>query len=98
MPSKHEKMERSFARMETTLADGPWLAGAEFSLGDIAMIPLIDRMLDLRADLVGAERFPAVHDWVGRLAERPSFRAAFFFQNMDGPNGAVSRALAGGGA
>ena len=96
--SAYEKMERTFARMEATLAEGPWLAGDGFSLGDIAMIPFIDRMLDLRADLVGFERYPVVYDWYKRVQERPSFRAAFFFQNMDASTGAVSQALASGTA
>ncbi len=92
----YEKMERTFSRMEETLAQGPWLAGEGFSLGDIAMVPFIDRMLDLRADLVGPEGYPAVHDWYKRMQARPSFRAAFFFQNMDASTGAVSQALAAG--
>lgn len=87
------KMESTFRRMEDVLGGGDWLAGNEFSLADIAIIPFIDRMLDLRSDLAGAERYPAVHGWLARIKARPSFEAAFFFGGMDASTGAVQHAL-----
>ena len=50
----------------------PWLAGDMFTLGDIAMAPFVERMMDLRGDLVSREAFPAVYDWFDRLRERPA--------------------------
>ena len=42
-----EQLGNTWARMEKALADGPWLLGAHYSLADIVVAPLIDRMADL---------------------------------------------------
>lgn len=93
MDAAYGKMRQTFARMEETFADTSWLAGEAFSLADIAMAPFVERMMDLRPDLVGADAYPAVHAWFGRLKERPSFRTAFFFGGADARTGAVAAAL-----
>ena len=54
---------------------GPWLAGATYSLADIAAAPVIDRIQRLKmADLW--ENFPAVKDWVERITSRPAYKKA----------------------
>ncbi|MEE8334322.1 MAG: glutathione S-transferase family protein [Alphaproteobacteria bacterium] len=93
MNAAYDKMRLTFERMEKTFAESSYLAGDAFSLADIAMVPFIERMMDLRPDLVGAETYPAVHAWFERLKERPSFRTAFFFGNMDARTGAVATSL-----
>jgi glutathione S-transferase len=57
--------------MEQSLADGPWLAGASFSLADAAVIPYV-----LRLDLLKLDRLfnPSVKAWYARMRERPSVR------------------------
>ena len=63
-----------FARIDRALASGgPWLCGASFTLADVAMAPLVERvehlaMMDL---LVGR-----VAEWGGRVLARPSVVAA----------------------
>ena len=42
-----EQLGNTWARMEKAPADGPWLLGAHYSLADIVVAPLIDRMADL---------------------------------------------------
>lgn len=66
----------AFRKMEQGLAQsGPWLAGASYSLADIAAAPVIDRVERLGlADLWS--RLPAVGDWVKRLTARPAYRKA----------------------
>ena len=39
-----EQLGNTWARMDKALADGPWLLGARYSLADIVVAPLIDRM------------------------------------------------------
>ncbi|MGE5146097.1 MAG: glutathione S-transferase family protein [Candidatus Eiseniibacteriota bacterium] len=68
----HDKM---LADMEKSLADGPWLAGQSFSLGDIAIIPYVTRLDRLGLDGMWAGR-PRVTDWFARVQARPSFAAA----------------------
>lgn len=54
---------------------GPWLAGATYSLADIAAAPVIDRIQRLNmADLW--EKLPALSDWVDRVTSRPAYMRA----------------------
>lgn len=89
------RFENGFDRIEIDLSRGAWLAGAQFTLADIALIPLIDRLefLDL-ADLW--ERRAALVDWIGRIKERPSYAASMppAAQRLPGP--VRDRVLAGG--
>jgi glutathione S-transferase len=63
-------------KMNTGLQErGPWLAGATYSLADIAAAPAIDRIERLgMADLW--DRLPAVKDWIARLTDRPAYKKA----------------------
>lgn len=90
MEGAYEKMTRTFERMERTLSQAPWLAGDRFTLADIAMAPFVERMMDLRGDLVSADAYPRVYEWFSRLRERPSFETTFFFGGMDARTGAVA--------
>lgn len=93
MDGAYEKMTRTFNRMEESLADADWLAGDMFSLADIAMAPFVDRMMDLRGDLVSADSYPGVYRWFDRLRDRPSFDITFFFGGKDARTGAVASSL-----
>jgi ganglioside-induced differentiation-associated protein 1 len=65
------------AKMETALEHGPWLAGAEFTLADIALAPYLLRldMLNMRGFWEGG-RLPRVAEWYGRFRQRPTFGPA----------------------
>lgn len=93
MDGAYEKMTRTFTRMESCLSDSDWLAGDMFSLADIAVAPFVDRMMDLRSDLVSQDLYPAVYEWFERLRERPSFEPTFFFGGKDARTGAVASSL-----
>ena len=69
------KLEVGLDRLEATLADGPWLAGAQFTLADIALAPMMDRLEFLAMAGLWDGR-PRVRDWVARLKARPSYQAA----------------------
>ncbi len=78
-------------RMEATLAAGPWLLGARYSLADMAMAPYVNRVEVLpRPEMVGAARRPRVADWWQRIQARPAVAEAFVFRNPD-PNDPVKR-------
>ena len=91
--SAYDKMRQTFERIEAALAEGAFLSGDALSLGDIAMVPFVERMVDLRPDLAGADRYPRMHDWLARLAERPSWQDTFFFGGMDARTGAVAKSV-----
>lgn len=57
--------------MDSSLARGPWLAGASFSLADAAVIPYVLRLDLLRLKNLWKER-PRVEDWYERMRGRPS--------------------------
>jgi glutathione S-transferase len=62
-------------KMEARLAEWPWFAGATFSLADIAVAPLVDRLEEL--NFAGLWRGkPALEDWIGRIKNRPGYQAA----------------------
>ncbi|HEY8792542.1 MAG TPA: glutathione S-transferase family protein [Gaiellaceae bacterium] len=68
-----ERLDAVLATLDSALQEQRFLTGPEFGLADIAYIPWILRARD-RMD-VDLERFPALSEWVGRLAERPSIAA-----------------------
>ncbi len=73
-----EQLSATVDRMEAALTRGPWLLGETYSLADIVVAPLIDRMADLGlADLWDRARRPGVDKWLGRMQQRPAFQRAF---------------------
>ncbi len=66
------------ARMNAALERGPWLLGGFYSLADIVVAPLIDRMSDLGFSGLWQEKYPRVADWYARMKARPAFQAAFY--------------------
>jgi glutathione S-transferase len=71
-----KSLRATLSRMDKALGEfGPWLAGATYSLADIAAAPAIDWIQRLKmADLW--ENLPAVKDWVERLTSRAAYRKA----------------------
>ena len=69
-----QRFEKLLSDMEGALAHGRWLAGAEYSLADIAYSPYLQRLLHLGfAERIEAR--PRVATWAGRLFETAGFRA-----------------------
>jgi glutathione S-transferase len=66
-----ERMEEALTR------EGPWLVGTEFTIADICVAPLLQRMEELSLSDMWADA-PAVTDWFARTRARPSFAAAFY--------------------
>lgn len=78
----YEKLEFMLRQMELRLAEAAWLAGASFSLADVAMAPMINRIEVLaRPEMIVADRKPRVADWWQRIQARPGFQEAFAFKN-----------------
>jgi glutathione S-transferase len=71
-------IRKTAARMDAMLAEGgPWLLG-DFTIGDIAVAPLMDRMEDLGCAYLWEENFPRVADWLVRMQERPAYKEAYY--------------------
>lgn len=69
------RLDRLLGDMQTTLAERPWLAGADFSLADIGLAPYVARLAHLRLDFLWQQR-PQVAGWFERLRQRPAYVAA----------------------
>jgi glutathione S-transferase len=68
-----ERLDAQLASLAALLERQPFLTGHEFGLADVAYVPWILRARDRMG--VSLEPFPALADWVERLAERPSIAA-----------------------
>ena len=84
----YAKLDYLLDQMEQRLGQGfghgPWLAGPMFTLADIAMAPMINRIEVLaRPEMIAAERRPKVADWWRRVQARPGYQTAFSFKNPD---------------
>jgi glutathione S-transferase len=64
------------ARVETTLAEGPWLAGPAFSVADIDAYPMLCVLPDLAPAVVNADATPRIAEYLARVAARESVREA----------------------
>ena len=73
-----EQMGNTCSRMNAALANGPWLLGEQFTLADIIVAPLIDRIADLGMEEIWTEKYPRVTDWYQRIQTRPAFQETFY--------------------
>jgi glutathione S-transferase len=78
----HDKV---LTEMERQLADQDWLGSADFSLGDVALIPYVVRLDRLGLSKMWAHR-PRVRSWYERVQGRPSFTTAITAYKSDAYN------------
>ena len=72
-----KRYDRLFSDMEATLnQQGPWLAGATYSLADITYTPYLTRFEHLHLLGMLAKR-PRLQDWYERVKTRESYQEAF---------------------
>lgn len=82
-----EQLRQTCERMQEALSgEGSWLMGESYTLVDIIVAPLIDRMADLGYTELWSD-LPAVVVWYDRMQEPPAFKKAFY------PKTRVSRFL-----
>jgi glutathione S-transferase len=68
-----ERLDRALARLDAVLEAQSFLSGRDYGLADIAYVPWILRARDRMG--IELEPFPALEDWLGRLARRPAVAA-----------------------
>lgn len=66
-----ESIRAIIARLDRALERDPWLAGAEYSLADVAMSPFVER-LDHLGLMTLLEPFPRVAEWGKAVMARPA--------------------------
>lgn len=70
------RFDKMLADMEKDLARTPWLAGADYSLADIAFTPYVNRLDQLQLAHMWDHR-PKVARWFDTVRARPSFAVAY---------------------
>ena len=73
------KMINCLDKLEEGLSSGPWLAGEQLSLADLANIPYVERIHTLHPEMFEEATYPNLMDWEKRMRARPSFDKAFNF-------------------
>lgn len=73
-----EQLATACARMDAALETGPWILGQQYTLADVILTPLVDRMSDLKMAFIWEQKFPRVSRWYERVQERPSFAKTFY--------------------
>ncbi len=74
---KFRMYDRYLQNMEDALAQGPWLAGASFSLADISLTPYVNRLDMLGMSELWTRSRPRLTNWFERIKARPSFKPCF---------------------
>ncbi|XUM21293.1 glutathione S-transferase family protein [Bradyrhizobium oligotrophicum S58] len=76
--TKREALTAKFARVEDALGEGPYFAGARFSLVDAVFAPIFRYfdVFDAYGDLGIFASTPKVRAWRDQLTQRPSVRTA----------------------
>ena len=69
------KIHEHLARLERELKGGTWFGGEIFSLADAGLTPALTGSLKLHGFLPDP-KYPGLAAWAGRIAARPSCRAA----------------------
>jgi glutathione S-transferase len=71
-----QTVERIHAAIEEN--GGPWIMGAFYSLADICVAPLIDRMEDLGYEGLWEKDLPHVTKWLKQMKARPAYGQAYY--------------------
>jgi len=78
-----ERLTKCLDRVEKELSapghSGPWLMGAQLTVADACLMPVIDRMNDLgMAHLWENGARPGVARWYAEIQKRPAFAATYY--------------------
>jgi glutathione S-transferase len=71
-----QTVERIHAAIEAN--GGPWIMGTFYSLADICVAPLIDRMEDLGYESIWENDLPHVTEWLRQMKARPAYGQAYY--------------------
>ncbi len=80
MAEAFDDVRKTGVRMQRMLEEsaGPWLMGEQYTLADISVAPLLDRIEDLGLEFLWEEASPGVAEWLRRIQARPAYRRAFY--------------------
>lgn len=75
-----EQIRQTSERIDRAITGngGPWIMGQQFTLADVLVAPLFDRMDDMGYADLWEDDLPAMTGWFAAIKERPSFQATFY--------------------
>jgi glutathione S-transferase len=76
LANARERLRLPVSRVEATLANGPWLAGPDYSIADIDAFAMLRVIEDLAPEVVNGAATPRILEYVSRIASRPAVSAA----------------------
>ncbi len=79
--SAYVQMRECLDKADAQVRKTPWLAGPQFSLADVAILPFIERISNLRPEFLEGAEYEALRDWLRRSKQRGSFDQAFQFKD-----------------
>lgn len=83
--SARERLEAPVQRIEKQLAEGPWLAGADYSIADIDAFALLCPVPDLAPEAANEKRTPRVMEYLARIGQRPAVKASLAISRSGNP-------------
>ena len=72
-----ERLREALERMDKALASGPWVNGAQLTIADLALVPTVVRLEDLKLTRLWQD-LPRVAGWYARIQQRPSFAKTYY--------------------
>jgi glutathione S-transferase len=78
MDAARARLRRTYERMdaEIGISGGPWLLGKNISLADVAVMPALVRMHDLR--MPDWQDLPRIVTWFDNIRAHPAFQPTFY--------------------
>lgn len=77
------RLEFFFDRLATEIGAGPWICGEAFSLADVSVLAIVDRVRELKPEMVASK--PAVAAWHARMFERPAVKKVYALDTDEVP-------------
>ncbi|MBI3434826.1 MAG: glutathione S-transferase family protein [Proteobacteria bacterium] len=75
-----DDIRKTVCRMEIMLrGSNPWLLGEQYTIADICVAPLIDRMQDMGYSGLWEADLPHVTGWLRRMKARPAYTTTFYW-------------------
>jgi glutathione S-transferase len=83
MDAALDRLRRTYLRMEAEIAKsgGPWLMGKSISLADVAVMPALVRMDDLRMSKQWQD-LPGVTRWYDAIRAQPAFKPTYYHGSL----------------
>src|SRR5262249_14491143 len=75
-------------KMEAGFGDGPWLMGQQYTLADIDLMPVVDRIDEVYKDILNASLSPKGFTGLSRMRGRPNVQAVWATDEAPGSKAA----------